>query len=143
MGKRTYLADITAMALLYRKTYVGSTMISYDKIKYFDRVINENLDQMNSSCGIGIRNSLDDNSDLFFFATAEDGNVYAVIDPRADLQEAWSYHIGCLPTDVVIASQQNNALQTIGLRLENGQMYSLAPKESKPNKLILKNNNRK
>lgn len=65
MGKRTYESDIVAMALLYRKKYVGSDMISYEKAMQFDQVINENLNIMNSDCGICIRCSYYDDSKLF------------------------------------------------------------------------------
>ena len=43
MGKFTYESDIVAIALLYRKKYAGTDMISYDKIKKFDEIINKNL----------------------------------------------------------------------------------------------------
>lgn len=115
MGKRTYESDIVAMALLYRKEYVGSDMISYEKAVQFDQVINENLNIMNSDCGIGIGYSYYDNSKLFTKMTDENGNLYAVIIPNADLEEAWRIHIGCLPTDVIIASQMDNALGVIEL----------------------------
>ena len=64
MGKRTYESDIIAMSLLYRKEYVGTDMISYEKAINYDRVINSNLEEMNSSCGILIRN--EEESLLYF-----------------------------------------------------------------------------
>ncbi len=67
MGKRTYMSDITAMALLYRKEYSGTTMILYDKVKDFDRIINEYLEDMNSSCGIGLRCISEDTTNMNFF----------------------------------------------------------------------------
>lgn len=115
MEKRTYESDIVAMALLYRKEYIGSDMISYEKAKKFDQVINDNLNIMNSDCGIGIRYSYYDDSKLFTKMTDENGNLYAVIIPNADLKEAWQTHIGCLPIDVIVASQMDNALDVIEL----------------------------
>lgn len=120
MGKRTYESDIIAMALLYRKEYVGTDMISYDKAVKFNSVINNNLDNMNANCGIGIR--YEEQSRLYFIMQDENGRRLAVINPNADLKKAWEYHIGCLPIEVCIASQMDNALREIGLIIVDGKM---------------------
>ena len=113
MGKRTYESDIVAMALFYRKEYASTDMLSYDKILNFDKVINNNLDEMEATCGIGIR--CENTSNLYFVITGEDGQSCAVINPNVELKMAWKYHVGCLPIDVLIASQMDNALKEIGL----------------------------
>lgn len=81
----------------------------------FDQVINENLNIMNSDCGICIRCSYYDDSKLFTKMTDENGKLYAAIIPNADLDEAWQIYIGCLSLDVIVASQMDNALDVIGL----------------------------
>lgn len=126
MGKRTYESDIIAMALLYRKQYVGTDMLSYDKALEFDAIINENLDNMNSKLSIGPK--CDRTSELYRLLQDENGNVYAVINPNADLEKAWELHIGCLPIDIIIAAHQENALKTIGLR----RMDSWLVKQEQP-----------
>ena len=70
---------------------------------------------MEVTCGIGIRN--EEVSQLYFVMTDEFGNKCAVINPNANLKEAWMYHIGNLPTEVYIASEMDNALEEIGLIL--------------------------
>ena len=55
MGKRIYEKDIVAMALLYRKKYASTDILSYDKICKFEEAINNNLDKMNSTYRVGIR----------------------------------------------------------------------------------------
>ena len=117
MGKRTYESDIAAMALLYRKKYAYTDMLSYDKILSFDKVINNNLDDMESTCGISIRSESD--SKLYYILSGENRESYAVINPNADLKAAWEYHIGCLPIDILIASEMDNALKEIGLIIVN------------------------
>ena len=119
MGKRTYESDIIAMSLLYRKEYVGTDMILYEKAINYDRVINSNLEEMNSSCGILIRN--EEESLLYFLVQGEDKKLYAVIRPDADLKKAWSCHVGCLPTDVIVAAQMDNALSERGLIMVDGK----------------------
>ena len=113
MGKFTYESDIVAMALLYRKKYAGTDMISYDKIKRFDEVINKNLDDMEANCGISLRDEVP--SELYFVASSEKKERYAIMNPDADLKKAWEYHVGCLPIDIMIASLMDNALVEIGL----------------------------
>ncbi len=129
MGKRTYESDIIAMALLYRKQYVGTDMLSYDKALEFDAIINENLDNMNSKFSIGPR--CEQTSELYRLLQDENDNVYAVINPNADLKKAWEWHIGCLPIDVVIAAHQENALKTIVLRRMNGRLVELEQPKTK------------
>ncbi len=132
MGKRTYESDIIAMALLYRKQYAGTDMLSYDKALEFDAIINENLDNMNSKFSIGPR--CEQTSELYRILQDENGNIYAVINHDADLKRAWEWHIGCLPIDVIIAAHQNNALETIGLIRIDGRLV----KQERP-KTKLKN----
>ena len=113
MGKRTYENDIVAIALLYRKKYASTDMLSYDKIRRFDKVINNNLDKMDANCGIGIRDERD--SELYFVMTDENGQSCAVINPKVDLKASWRYYIGSSPIEVLIASEMDNALKEIGL----------------------------
>jgi len=102
MGKRTYESDIVAMALLYRKEYAGTHIISYDKAIRFDKVINDILDKINAECGIGIR--WEEQSELYSLRKDEKGNLCAVINPNVDLKKMWQWHIYNLPAKVVAAS---------------------------------------
>lgn len=122
MGKRTYLADTIAMALLYRKEYVGTQMIEYDNALAFDEVINQNLDMMNFNFNIKLENSWDEESDLFVKMQDENGKLYVAIKPDADLEEAWKIHVGCLPAKILLAAQSPNALETIHLEFVDGTL---------------------
>lgn len=119
MGKRTDETDIVAMALLYRNQCDGTGILSYEKALEYDRVINANLDVMNSPCGISDREETDNR--LYFTSTDANGDLFAIINPSADLDKARSWHIGCLPVDVIVASQMPNALDVIGLELVDGR----------------------
>lgn len=120
MAVRTKFEDIASMALIYIHQSTGSQMISYDTVVEFEKVINENLDTMNKDLSCPL--FYDEESKLYFCATDENGKVYLVIDPRADLERCRSYHIGCLPIEVIIASQMENALDVIGIQLIDGMM---------------------
>ena len=122
MGKRTDFADVAAMALIFRHDAdMSVSMIAYDKVKQFDEIINQNLDEINSN--ISLRLYTGEYSELYFYSHDENGKTYLVIDPHADINDARSFHIGTLPLDVVIAAQKSNALAAIGLKLVNGKLY--------------------
>jgi len=127
MGIRTKFEDIASMALIYTNRALGNKMISYSKVEEFNKVINDNLDVMSSE--VDSRLCYEEESRLYFHATDESGKVYLVIDPNSDLKEATSYHIGCLPLDIVIASQMDNALEVIGLELVDGQLVKRKEKQ--------------
>lgn len=63
----------------------------------------------------------EEESNLYFTATNEDGDVYLVINPNVDMQSARNYHIGTLPIDIIVAAEKDNALATIGLKLIEGK----------------------
>lgn len=110
-------------------------MISYDKAVEFDEIINKNLDNMNSKINPYL--FYDEESKLYFHATDEKGKVYLIIDNTADLEAAESYHVGCLPIDIIVASQMENALNILGLQLSDGIIKnSLVDKE----RILTKNN---
>jgi len=120
MGKRTYESDIIAMALLYRKEYVGTHIISYDKAVKFDKVINDNLDKMEAKYGIGIR--WEEPSKLYSLMKDEKGELCAVINPNVDLKKMWKWHVYNLPAKVILASYMDNALKEIDLIEVNGKI---------------------
>lgn len=119
MGKRTNISDITVMALLYRRRSVGTTMLSYDRINEFDRIINQNLDAMQSTCSRNLRYSYEVNSETYHNGLSENGTNYAILVPNVNLDKSWERHINRLPIDVITASQMENALSVIGLKIIN------------------------
>lgn len=125
MGRRTYLSDVAAMALLYRKENVNTDMISYDKILEFDKIINENLEKMKSDYGVKVRYGCFSKPDLFVMLNDETGKLYAVMVPDVKLQKEWLTHIRSLPTDIIVAAQAPNALNAINLELVDGKLINI------------------
>lgn len=123
MGKRTYETDIISMALLYRKQYCKTDMLLLSKCKEYDLIINKNLEEMNTNCGIGIR--YEEEPLLYSILTNENKEQYAVINNNFNLEKAWSLTIGCLPLVVLCASQKDNALSIIGLKLVDGKILDI------------------
>ncbi len=120
MGKKTRFEDVACMALIYMNQATGNKIISYDKVQEFEHIINENLANMNSRDNYSFFYE-ESHPKLYFIATNEDGKSYLVIDPIIDLEHVQELYIGCLPLDLVVASQKENALEVIGLQLTDGK----------------------
>ena len=124
MGKSTIFSDVVVMALLFnRDVNKLVTMISYEKVKNFDDIINKNLDDFNIKISYPFLR--EETSKFYFYATDEDGKKYLVMNPEADIESARSYHIGTLPVDILVAAEKNNALAAIGLQLIDGKFRKL------------------
>ena len=80
---------------------------------------------MSSKCGIGIRYSSEEETNLYFIDTDEEVKLYAIINPNADLERAFEWYIWVLPVDVIVASQKDNALETTLLQLRYGRICKI------------------
>ena len=120
MGKRLDLERSANLALLY--TYDASNgirmLLSYDRIKEFDLILDINLDEMNSPVDYHLCNEESDR--IYFYSKDKCGKEYLILRPDIDLGKARRESVGYLPLDVIIASQQENALKKIGIGLQNG-----------------------
>ena len=120
MGKRLDLERSANLALLY--TYDASNgirmLLSYDRIKEFDLILDINLDEMNSPVDYHLWNEKSDR--IYFYSKDECGKEYLILRPDLDLEKARRESVGYLPLDVIIASQQENALKKLGIGLQNG-----------------------
>lgn len=110
---RVHKEDIITMALLYRKKYAGTEMISYEKVEEYERIVNDNLDEMNSNYGLKPFAIFKD-CRIYTILSDENGKLFAVINPDKNLMEAKSL-MNYLPLDLMIASTRDNALSAIGL----------------------------
>lgn len=125
MGKRTYFEDSASLALLYNYDATNGIgmMLSYNKIKKFDNIININLDSMNSQ--LSYIGSCNPENLIYFYSKDEEQKEYLILRPDIDLEKARNYYIGSIPLDLLIASQKENALNSIGLKLENRKIVKL------------------
>lgn len=110
---RIHKEDIITMALLYRKKYAGTEMISYEKVEEYERIVNDNLDEMNSNYG-NKPFAIFKDCRIYTILLDENGKLFAVIGPDNDLMEAKRL-MNYLPLDLVISSTRDNALSAIGL----------------------------
>ena len=120
MKKRICLNDSIAIALLYRKIYADTDILLFDKVLYYQKIVSENLESMNSTCGLSNKFKEYD-FELFTTLKDEKGDMYAVINKDIDMEKMYNKYIKSLPEDMLIATQMPNALNIINLKKEDSK----------------------
>lgn len=64
----------------------------------------------------------DDDPCIYYPSEGKNGEVYYVLYPNFDIDRAKSKYIGCLSTQVLVATQEKNALNCLGLQLKVGNI---------------------
>lgn len=113
MGKRISRDDLIVIALLYRKIYVGTDMISYDKVCKFDLEIDKKLDIMSFECGFNYE--CDNKSRLYFKVLDENGRLCVILNPNVNVRKEWNKILGYLPVDICLVLELNDILKCIDL----------------------------
>ena len=112
--------DAAVIALSYlSRANSNIIMVPYDKVRNFKRIIEMNLDEMNSQ--INSPFEYFDESPFYFRGTNYTGEFYFILKPTADIESAMHYIMGYLPHDIYVASRKPNALKAIDLELLNGE----------------------
>lgn len=123
-----HLNQAVSLALIYnyRATDGSATMISADSVFEYEKIVNSNLKEMNTSVNSLTPDYLVDTDELFYFYTQDaDNKGYYVLKVDDKSVEKRKRYIMGLPLDIVLASQKNNALELIGLRLIDGKIRKL------------------
>lgn len=119
----------TSLALLYNYSARREDMlISRDTLKEYHRVIEENLKVVDSKIG-HIRSS-DFPESIYFNSLDENGKLYSILKPDIDTEKAM-YDYYSLPLPLIIASQEENALDVLGLTLVDGKIVKKEREEHK------------
>lgn len=122
MSKRVFLEEIVTLALVYNYEASSSVsrMLPKSVVQEYDRVIDANLDEMQST--IDIVYPLNYAKLIYTNTQDEKGNWYYVIKYDVDMENK-SYNIlASIKEDLKIASQMPNALEVLGIQMENGKM---------------------
>lgn len=120
-----YSEDAYCLGLLYVYIYSNTMqqMVLINDLKNFHECIEENLKTMNSTTnniyGDGWH---DDEESIYFTSNNKNGETYYILKPTFDLKRAKSLYIGCLPVDILVASQMDNALDCLGLQKTNNEI---------------------
>ena len=120
MSSRIYMEDTVTIALLYNFDATGSMMLSLDKIKEFDCKIDGNLEEMSSK--VNMIYPIDYSKLIYFTSYDEKGNWYYILKQDFDREQTEIYYMCKIPIDVIRASKRENALDVLGLKLEDNKI---------------------
>ena len=117
-----YSEDAYCLGLLYAHIYANKKMVLKDDLDKFYKIIEFNLRSMNKDTNDKYVALYDNDPSIYFVSEGKNGEIYYVLYPDFDLDRSKSKYIGCLSTDVLVASQKENALNSIDLKKENGRI---------------------
>lgn len=132
MESRTIcIEDSIMLALLYNYEATHNMILSYDSVNEFDKIVNENLEVMESK--VGTVYSLDYSRMMYFVSTDEFGKTYFILNPSFNLAKAKYDYAYQVPMDVMVASKRENALNAVGLTFQGNKIIKM---DESPKKLI-------
>lgn len=124
-----YSEDAYGLGLLYAYIYAGKKMVLKEDLDKFHEIIEFNLRNMNYNEITPIW--YDEEPSIYFASEGKNNEIYYVLYPDFDLKKAKSKYIGCLPSEILVASQMENALNSIDLKKENERIVRKKPNELK------------
>ena len=130
MSTMIYKEDTTTIALLYNYMATRDMLLSAEKIDEFDKIVDSNLEEMNIKLMVY---QLDPSKLIYFTSWDEYGNQYYILKPNFDAERAVMDYIYQRPFAIQKATQKENALDLLGLKLENGDIKT---KEVKVRRLV-------
>mgnify|MGYP000533121527 FL=1 len=135
---RMYSEDAYCLGLLYVYQYSNTVqkMVLLDDLKNFHNCIESNLEEKGNKDYLNFWN--DNDEQIYFASSNKNGEIYYILDPMFDYSRAQSLYIGILPVDVLIASQKENALNTLGLEKVNGVIRIKSNQKQVNNDKVLK-----
>jgi len=135
---RMYSEDAYCLGLLYVYQYSNTVqkMVLLDDLKNFHNCIESNLEEKGNKDYFNLWN--DNDEQIYFASSNKNGEIYYILDPMFDYGRAKSLYIGILPVDVLIASQEENALNTLGLEKVNGVIRIKSNQKQVNNDKVLK-----
>lgn len=113
MGKKLYIQDIVAIALLYNYQATKSHTLSLNEILNFYKVVSCNLDELNFN--VLIPYPLVDLQNVCSFYINSKGERFCVLTENEDIKRTINERIYIMPKDVIKATKMDNALEEIGL----------------------------
>ena len=127
MSKMIFKEDAITIALLYNYKATSDMILSAEKVDEFDKIIDENLEEMNSPASVY---PLDYSKLIYFTSWDENGNQYFILKPDFDEEKAWEEYI-YRRHSVEMASKKENALDSLGLKLSDGKIHLKGTKQRK------------
>ena len=120
-----YLNQAASLSLIYtyRATNGNTTMVKCDDVKEYEKIVNQNLKDMNSKVYDLTPDYLVDKNDLFFTYQNDIEEIgYYVLKNDSESVLRRKRYIMSLPLDIILASQRPNALEAINLVIVDGKI---------------------
>lgn len=118
---KMFCEDAYCLGLLYAYIYSGKKMVLMDDLKKFHDTIEKNLEE-SDVMDIYATAWYDNDPSIYYSSEVKNGEVYYVLYSDFDLDRAKSKYIGCISTKVLVASQEENALNCLGLKKVDGNI---------------------
>lgn len=118
---KIFSEDAYCLGLLYSYLFAGKKMVLKDDLDAFYNTIEKNLENTDAF-DLYATVWHDDEPCIYYPSEGKNGEVYYVLYPNFNIDRAKSKYIGCLSTQVLVATQKENALNCLGLQLKDGRI---------------------
>lgn len=108
---KVYREDVITIALLLRKKYAGTDMVSLKTIEEYEEIINSNLERTDYQCRLY---AIFSDCKIYSIFRDENGELYAVITDYEKLDRAEMFFYR-MPSELYTAINEENALSVIKL----------------------------
>lgn len=107
--------DLYSIALLYIYHYSKGLdrMLSEDSLNRFVKIVDANLDELEVTKNLSINTQ--EEPSIYFCSENEEGTIYYILRNDVRINELTEKYVVNAPTDLLLASQMPNALDSIGL----------------------------
>lgn len=118
---KIFSEDAYCLGLLYSYIFAGKKMVLKDDLDAFYNAIEKNLENTDA---MDLYSTVwyDNEPCIYYPSNGKNGEVYYVLYPNFDIDNAKSKYIGCLSVQVLVATQKENALDCLGLQWKDGDI---------------------
>lgn len=108
--------DTTSIALLLTSKKLGIEKLDLKTIDNYNEIVNKNIEASNILGNIYYSNNII--PPIFDYISDENKRTYVHINKNININEAFSYYFNIIPLGIIIAAEQNNALNVLGLEYD-------------------------
>ena len=134
MEKKTRFSDVVALLLFYNYITQQEKEVPFSFLFHYQKIIEENLSGVEAMTTTRVEAFP---YQFFSFVSKEQGKWYAIRKKNKHGIEDMYKHIEQIPIEVIIASQMENALFSIGLQLLDGELLRKEEQDLKRAKQLL------
>lgn len=118
---KIFSEDAYCLGLLYSYLFANKKMVLKSDLDSFYNAIEKNLENTDAM-DLYVTIGYDDEPSIYYTSEGKNGEIYYVLYPDFDIERAKSIYIGCLSTQVLVATQEKNSLNCLGLELIDGNI---------------------